>query len=331
MEVKKKSIFKRILAFGGALLCAFAFCFGIVNISNNHKDTLQVSADEIISNGYEFNGSGLSSMITPVYPYTDGSFYVSSLLFLSIVSFGFGSIDGVNVDYISLNLTFDAYDGIYNNIYTDFDDFGIIHMSLLPYHHSSYSELFFSLYYTFYPVDGSDGKIMKKPIGFNYYSVQGIGDIEVYVEYFDADNNILEFRWYYKPFKVFDNISSNLSMEKRTYYFVDSLDISDNEYYNLGYNAGNTDGYNYGYDMGGSYGYAQGYGVGKNDGYNLGYNTAVGNDRYSFDSLLSAVIDVPVRTFTSLFNFEILGVNLSGFFLGLLTCCIVVAIVRFIL
>lgn len=110
--------------------------------------------------------------------------------------------------------------------------------------------------------------------------------------------------------------------------------------YNAGYNQGKTDyinsGYNVGYSRGYDVGYSEGnanseqqYNIGKNDGYNLGYNQAIENDdRYSFASLLTSAIDVPVNTFRSLFTFDILGVNLSGFFLGLLTCCIVITIVK---
>lgn len=67
-----------------------------------------------------------------------------------------------------------------------------------------------------------------------------------------------------------------------------------------------------------------------NNAYNNGYNagkTAGMNENlegiYTFDNLLSAVIDVPIKGFQSLLNFEILGVNLLAFaesliFIGLL-------------
>lgn len=113
--------------------------------------------------------------------------------------------------------------------------------------------------------------------------------------------------------------------------------------YNAGYNEGKSDYMNSGYHLGYNRGYDEGlaegnsnseqqYNIGKNDGYNLGYNQAIDNDdRYSFASLLTSAIDVPVNTFRSLFTFDILGVNLSGFFLGLLTCCIVITIVKKVL
>lgn len=133
----------------------------------------------------------------------------------------------------------------------------------------------------------------------------------------------------------FQITSSNFAPDTRTYYFG-NVNLTDNEYYQSGYQSGYNGGYNQGYREGEiegqDSGYTSGYNAGKNDGYNLGYNTGLENsNEYSFTSLISSVIDVPVKTFTSLFNFEILGVNLSGFFLGLLTCCIVLTIVKLLL
>ena len=45
-------------------------------------------------------------------------------------------------------------------------------------------------------------------------------------------------------------------------------------------------------------------------------------------SLIGSVIDVPVNAFTSLLNFEVLGVNLLAFITGLLTLAVVIFIVK---
>lgn len=79
--------------------------------------------------------------------------------------------------------------------------------------------------------------------------------------------------------------------------------------------------------------YNEGYAVGKKEGYSNGYEVGVvagasSANEYTFDGLLSAVFDVPVRTFTSLFNFDLLGINLANFFLSLLTLAIIIAVVR---
>ena len=92
------------------------------------------------------------------------------------------------------------------------------------------------------------------------------------------------------------------------------------------------DGYNAGKSQGESSGYLNGYNAGVTVGYNNGYNAgtnATGN--YTFFNLVSAVIDAPIQTFMGLFNFELLGINLAGFFTGLLTVAFIVTIVKMIL
>lgn len=90
--------------------------------------------------------------------------------------------------------------------------------------------------------------------------------------------------------------------------------------YNTAYSKGESAGYENGYNIG--------YGVGESVGYNKGLSSS---NAYSFNSLLSAVLDVPVNTFTSLFNFDLLGVNLANFFLSLLTVCVIITVVRLLL
>lgn len=95
--------------------------------------------------------------------------------------------------------------------------------------------------------------------------------------------------------------------------------------YDDGYDAGVSDGYELGDADGYTFGYNDGYNAGKADGFTDGVANA---NEYSFAGLLGAVFDVPVQTFQGLFNFEILGVNLSGFFLALLTLMIILAITK---
>lgn len=73
-------------------------------------------------------------------------------------------------------------------------------------------------------------------------------------------------------------------------------------------------------------GYVDGYKNGYNVGYTDGYYSDTGN--YGFSQLINAVIDVPVRTFASLFNFDVLGVNLLDFIYSILTILCVVAVVK---
>lgn len=97
--------------------------------------------------------------------------------------------------------------------------------------------------------------------------------------------------------------------------------IHANEVYDVGYGDG--------YTIGKNDGYADGLKIGNTEGYNEGYTegvTAAGN--YTFFSLISAVIDVPIKAFSGLLNFEVLGVNMKGLLLSLLTVAFVFGIVK---
>lgn len=102
--------------------------------------------------------------------------------------------------------------------------------------------------------------------------------------------------------------------------------------YNLGYNYGYNKGYNNGYNNGVNDGYSNGYNSGNIVGYENGRAQGIleSND-YSFLGLIGAVVDAPVKAFTGLFNFEVLGVNLRGLFMSLLTLCIVITVVKLVL
>lgn len=69
---------------------------------------------------------------------------------------------------------------------------------------------------------------------------------------------------------------------------------------------------------------------GKNEGYNSGYaaGIAAGSDN-NFMSLITAIVDAPVKAFTSLLDFDILGYNMKDLALALLTAGLLVAAIRF--
>lgn len=144
-----------------------------------------------------------------------------------------------------------------------------------------------------------------------------------YIRYFGLDSsgnidttNFIEFAI---PFVTGGDPVNIYAYSSRTYYFtrVDTESASYSAGYNDGYSAGESSGYKKGYSAGDSAGYSR--------GYNYGVSTA--ND-YTFLGLMSSVVDAPITAFTSLFNFEIFGVNLSGFILGVFTLCIIIFVVR---
>lgn len=108
--------------------------------------------------------------------------------------------------------------------------------------------------------------------------------------------------------------------------FVDLVEFSDNQYYLQGV----TDGYADGYVDGESSGYTDGYNVGDRAGFVRGYNEGLNtaDNGYTFYNLIGAVFDAPLNTFTSLFNFEILGVNILNFLSSILTLCIVIWLIK---
>lgn len=70
--------------------------------------------------------------------------------------------------------------------------------------------------------------------------------------------------------------------------------------------------------------------AGQQAGYDRGYTAGLaagGNN--NFMSLIAAVVDAPIKAFTSLFGFDILGFNMKTFVLSILTAALVVAIMRF--
>lgn len=138
--------------------------------------------------------------------------------------------------------------------------------------------------------------------------------------YYDASGYYLQLSFY---------VADNFKFPIQTYYFNEGIDLTDNEFYNQGYNAGQNDGYNKGYSFGEYDGYNSGYKAGNTVGYENGYNKGLSDsNQYTFINLIGATIDAPIHYFQSLFNFELLGVNLSSFLMGLFTLCVVVTIVK---
>lgn len=75
-------------------------------------------------------------------------------------------------------------------------------------------------------------------------------------------------------------------------------------------------------------GYNEGYRVGQDIGYLNGMSD---QGDYTFFGLISSTIDAPLSVFRKMFNFEILGTNMSAFMLSLFTVCIILAVVKLLL
>lgn len=93
--------------------------------------------------------------------------------------------------------------------------------------------------------------------------------------------------------------------------------------YNTSSNENFINGYNQGLKDGQKQGYSNGYSVGLNDG--MKDNTIFN----IFNGVLNIAM-VPVNFFLSIFNFEILGINMAGFVSALLTISIIIYLLRLI-
>lgn len=107
-----------------------------------------------------------------------------------------------------------------------------------------------------------------------------------------------------------------------------SVTDSSGDFYNSGYNNGYQDARE-GFEEEKSGIYDSGFEQGKLAGYNDGYNAGKDvSNNYTFLGLIGAVFDAPIEAFKGLFNFEILGTNMLGFVLALLTLSVIIVIIK---
>lgn len=134
--------------------------------------------------------------------------------------------------------------------------------------------------------------------------------------YFDGNDNKLEISSLCYGFFGSDTYSE--------YYFNKN---SENEY-EKGYNAGFSDGK----ISSDNIVYQNGFNIGKQQGYSQGYNAGVESaNKYTFLSLISSVVDAPIKALSGMLNFNILGFNMLDFFYALITLAVIIAVVRLIL
>lgn len=141
-----------------------------------------------------------------------------------------------------------------------------------------------------------------------------------YIQYNSANGY-----WFKISFYTFDSQAQYFNT--RTYYLS-----QDSDNFNIGYNSGWSDGYNTGLNEGNSSGYSEGYNVGYSQGETNGYNDGLeAGSSYTFMSLISATVDAPIQAFLGLFDFEVFGVDMKKFILGLVLLSIVFIIIRLVI
>ena len=183
-----------------------------------------------------------------------------------------------------------------------------------------------SLYWCFYDVISDDYDSLREIprtsfIGSNY---------GIHIFTFKADSLFLEDNF---AFAIKYNRTGNFNVGFCKLETGKSFSGYVGRYYsNYGYSQAEEDGVAWyeGYSNGEAKGYKDGYQDGQIVGWNHGYEDAVSSERYSFYDLFGAIYDVPVQTFNGLFDFNILGINIKGFILGLISLCIVLFILKIV-
>lgn len=120
------------------------------------------------------------------------------------------------------------------------------------------------------------------------------------------------------------------------------LSVDYNRGFQSGYNNGYDKGYNNGYDLGVQQeneeyyqeGYHEGSEKGFNYGYSAGYNVGLqegANSNFetnAFKTLLSSIIDYPINSISTMFDFDIFGVNVSHIVLFIVSIAIVSFVIK---
>ena len=252
-----------------------------------------------------------------------------------------------------------AYDGFGNPVNGGFTGWHLINIEVNGVHSSSYSVYFEVLNQRVY--DLGTATIT------NGYVTVGLTDKDKYLveSNFTNSENLLvfsksnnSFTYYLQP-----NISQN-----DVYKFFALIDYrnyipSDNDLYVAGFNSASKGyydtGYNNGYNKGKTDGYNTGFSAGDSQGYARGLESA---NTYSFLGLFGAIFDAPIKAIfggtsilpagttitdsngntitlqstttvnrAGLLNFNLMGVNLSGFVLALFSISIIVVVIKFAL
>lgn len=120
----------------------------------------------------------------------------------------------------------------------------------------------------------------------------------------------------------------DLSGQVRYSSFTVDTSTSFSQAYNQGYSTGQQKGEQIGYESGFSAGQSSGY----DSGYSVGYTNGVdAANQYTFFNLISSVLSAPIGAVTSLLDFSVLGMDMSSFFLSLMTVCIILKIVSVVI
>lgn len=334
---KNKSLFKNISIFLCLIPMFLLSLFCLLPKSNSKK----VSAADNVNITYSFTGSNFMTSLGVNGAGNFGrSVYMANMQFSFLIDSNSGLVDLSAFVYLPY---------IYNSESQGFIDNGSRYDTATVPMDNNYYRYNFLVNYTdsssygyvpfWFKINNSSFNANIRKIVFGSSLDHPLSDINIdsnykynYVQYFDINNNFITFviSAYETNYSYdIDGNYEDLLFLYRIYYLNDPSNFTDNENYNFGYDAGYNSGYTDGNSDGNSSGYTDGYSAGQSYGYHNGYNDGVEQSgRYSFNSLIGAVIDAPVSAFTSLLNFEILDFNILGFITGLLTLALIIFIIK---
>lgn len=247
------------------------------------------------------------------------------------VTFDLYDVSTEDINYYSFEAS--AVDGVYNT--------GSVEVSAS---NSSYSNPNREPLYvipdlrSFYPRSYS-----LNPVGYDINS--GATAFEVGIEFYNNDSAVSQYIYilidtdFVESFALFYTSRGLTDTDDFGFVPIYGASFGDVDFQN-GYNAGYNEGFSYGKDVGRDegrdLGYDEGYSNGRQQGYNEGradgFTQGVADaNEYTFAGLIGAVFDAPIQAFQGLFSFDVLGVDLSGFLLSLLTCGIALCIIKLII
>lgn len=254
-----------------------------------------------------------------IAPFNSSDYYFSlfvssdSSAYINFETWGLYEITIPEAENFSIRVTFDNYTKYLPHNHT----FGVF---LLPktYVDNNNSIFYSRFYYDYLQVKYSsdDSYQIGYDLGFDTGYNQG---------YDDGDRD-----GFNRGLQDSSNEAYNLGLDTG---YNQGLTIGEEIGYDKGLSAGESSGYTNGFINGKIDGYSEGYEVGESVGYHSGYTegSKASGGGYTFLNLMAAVVDAPIQAFTGLFNFEILGFNMSSFFTALLTACILMTVIKMLL
>lgn len=216
-----------------------------------------------------------------------------------------------------------AYVGV-----STFDDFG---NSATPFYDA---QLNFTVFYKLVsPNLSSDGSFVTEDFPVSY-------SIYYYVPR-DKWNMSTQYSWFSVNDYSVNKVPVVFNSLESLYLAYKTSVLSGDTSYTQGYTEGQKVGFSSGQSYGESIGYNNGFAAGVTDAngkvtnssasYTAGYNAGAEHaGNYTFRSLIGAIIDVPLNAFTSMFNFEILGVNMSALLSSLLVIALVMCVLKIV-